>query len=58
MHSLINGFNDKPLRVSLILCSFGRIIVMGFYAGACDLPTTGSWPENGARHGFHLVEQD
>lgn len=53
--ALIYGNEDKSLEVNLILCPFSRMIVVSFLQGPIAKIVTGSWTDNGAKYGFHLM---
>lgn len=55
--ALIYGYNNKSLRVNLILCPFSKIIVLGPSGPLLHLAID-SWPNNGTKNGSHLVEKD
>lgn len=47
--SQIMEYNHRSLGISLILCPFSQIIIVGFLLGSMLCLATGSWPDNGAR---------
>lgn len=54
---LIYGYDNISLRVDLILCPFGRVIVVGFPLAPMTCLDIGYQSYNGAIYGFHLVEE-
>lgn len=54
---IIYWYSNKSLGVGLIIRPFSRIIVVGPLGLLLHL-AIGSWPNNGARYRFRLVEKD
>ena len=44
------------MGISVILCSFSRIIALGLPLRPMSCLATGSWPDNGTRYRFHFVD--
>lgn len=44
--TLVNGYVDSDLEVSLMICPFRRMIVVGLSLGSVSSPTVGSWPDS------------
>lgn len=54
---VICGYNAESLGVSLMLCSLTRAAVLGPPLEPMPHQVTGSWLSDGAKFGFHLMEQ-
>lgn len=58
MDALVYGYDDNSLEITFILCPLTRLIVAGSHVGPVICLTIGSYPYNGFRYWFHLVERD